>query len=83
MIRRQPLSRLQLCMKTRGMYEAFSHYKKGIVIVVYGNCVLTTHPYPRRWQRHLRYSFETPTFYRNDLAMRNIADVTDGEAIAV
>jgi hypothetical protein len=28
-------------------------------------------------------SFEMPTFYQNDLAMRNSADVTGGKPIAV
>jgi hypothetical protein len=28
-------------------------------------------------ETNLRYSSETPTFYQNDLAMRNTADVTD------
>jgi hypothetical protein len=31
----------------------------------------------------LRYSSETLTFYQNDLAMRNTADVTGGKPIAV
>jgi hypothetical protein len=34
----------------------------------------------RRMQRHLRYSSEIPTFYRNGLAMSNIADMTGGES---
>jgi hypothetical protein len=34
-------------------------------------------------QKHLRYSPETPTFYQNDLAMRNTTDVIDGKPIAV
>jgi hypothetical protein len=34
-------------------------------------------------RRGLRYSFETPTFNQNDLAMRNTADVTGGKSIAV
>jgi hypothetical protein len=34
-------------------------------------------------QRRLRYSSETPTFYQNDLAMRNTADVKGGKPIAV
>jgi hypothetical protein len=29
------------------------------------------------------YSFETSTFYKNYLAMRNTADVTGGEPIAI
>jgi hypothetical protein len=35
------------------------------------------------WQRPLRYSSKTPTFYQNDFAMRNTADVTGGQPIAV
>jgi hypothetical protein len=31
----------------------------------------------------LRYTSETPTFYQNYLAMRNTADVTSGQPIAV
>jgi hypothetical protein len=38
---------------------------------------------PKGQQRRLIYSFETPTFYQNDLAMRNTADVTGGKPIAV
>jgi hypothetical protein len=34
-------------------------------------------------QRYLRYSSETPTFYQNELAVKNTADVTGGKAIAV
>jgi hypothetical protein len=30
--------------------------------------------YPRRASKDITYSFETPTFYQNDLAMRNTAD---------
>jgi hypothetical protein len=33
--------------------------------------------------RHLRYSFETPTFYQNYLAMSNTADLTGGKPIAL
>jgi hypothetical protein len=36
--------------------------------------------YPRR---HLRYSYEVPTFYQNYLAMKNTADVTGCKPIAV
>jgi hypothetical protein len=43
----------------------------------------TTTLSPKGWQRHLRYSSETPTFYQNYLAMRNTADVTCGKPIAV
>jgi hypothetical protein len=32
---------------------------------------------------YLRYSSETPTFYRNWLAVKNTADVTGGKPIAV
>jgi hypothetical protein len=31
-----------------------------------------------RWGTSLRYSTETPMFYQNDLALRNIADETRG-----
>jgi hypothetical protein len=31
--------------------------------------------FPKGYQTHLKYSSETPTFYQNDLAMRNTADV--------
>jgi hypothetical protein len=34
-------------------------------------------------ERHLRYFSATPTFYQNDLALRNTADVTCGKPIAV
>jgi hypothetical protein len=30
-----------------------------------------------------RYSSETPTFYQNDLAVKNTADVTGGKPIAI
>jgi hypothetical protein len=33
-------------------------------------------------QRHLRYSSETPTFYQNNLAMSNTADVTCGKPMS-
>jgi hypothetical protein len=36
-----------------------------------------------RKQRHLRYYYEKPTFYKNDLAIRNTVDVTNGKPIAV
>jgi hypothetical protein len=39
--------------------------------------------YSRRGSSHLRYSFETPTFYQNYLAMRNTAGVTSSKPIAV
>jgi hypothetical protein len=39
--------------------------------------------YPMGPQRHRRYSFDTPTFYQNDLAMRYAIEVTDGKPIAV
>jgi hypothetical protein len=39
---------------------------------------------PRRASRgRLRYFSETPTFYQNDLTMRNTADVTGGKPITV
>jgi hypothetical protein len=34
-------------------------------------------------QRYLRYFSETPTFYQNELAVKNTADVTGGKPIAV
>jgi hypothetical protein len=34
-------------------------------------------------QRHLRNSSETPTFYQNELAMSNTADVTGGKPITI
>jgi hypothetical protein len=44
----------------------------------------TTHALsPKVWQRHLRYSSETPTFYQNYFAMSDTADVTGGKPIAV
>jgi hypothetical protein len=47
-------------------------------------CTDTTHVLsPKGWQRYLRYSFETPTFYQNYLAMMNTADLIGGKAIAV
>jgi hypothetical protein len=39
--------------------------------------------YPRRGSTDLRYSSETTTFYQNNLPMRNIANVTGSEPIAV
>jgi hypothetical protein len=36
-----------------------------------------------RKQRYLRYSSETPTFYQNDLAVKNTTDVTGAKPIAV
>jgi hypothetical protein len=39
--------------------------------------------FPKGLQRRLRYSSETPTFFQNYLAMRNTADVTGGNSIAV
>jgi hypothetical protein len=45
--------------------------------------IRTTHALsPKGYQRYLRYSSETPTFYLNYLAMGNVADVT-GKPIAV
>jgi hypothetical protein len=38
--------------------------------------------FPKGQQRHLRFYFETPTFYQNYLAMSNTADVT-GKPIAI
>jgi hypothetical protein len=39
---------------------------------------------PRRGSRdNLSYSSETPTFYQNELAIRNTADVTGGKPIAI
>jgi hypothetical protein len=38
---------------------------------------------PKGWQRHLRYSSETPTFCQNYFAMRTTADVSDSDPIAV
>jgi hypothetical protein len=35
------------------------------------------------WQRHLKYSSETSTFYQNELAVRDTADVTGGKPIDV
>jgi hypothetical protein len=35
------------------------------------------------YQRYFRYSYETPTFYKNLLAMKNTADQTGGMPIAV
>jgi hypothetical protein len=35
------------------------------------------------YERHLRFSSETYTFYQNDVAMRNTADVKGGKSIAV
>jgi hypothetical protein len=44
----------------------------------------TTHALsPKGYQRHLRYSFKTLTFYQNYLAMRNTVDVTGGKALTV
>jgi hypothetical protein len=43
----------------------------------------TTHAYLRGGSRGIRYSFETPTFYQNLLAMKNTADFTGGKPIAV
>jgi hypothetical protein len=34
-------------------------------------------------QRHLRYSYETPTLYQNYLAMSNTVDVTGGKPSSV
>jgi hypothetical protein len=42
----------------------------------------TRAPSPKGKQRHHGYSSETPMFYQNYLAMRNIADVTGGMPIA-
>jgi hypothetical protein len=52
------------------------------------NMFLYVHTYhsrliPKGQQRSLRYSFETPTFYQNDLGMRNTAGVTGGKPTAV
>jgi hypothetical protein len=38
--------------------------------------------YPRKSSRGIS-DIETPTFYRNDIAMRNPADMTDDKPIAV
>jgi hypothetical protein len=43
----------------------------------------TTHALSEGVAGNLRYSFKTPTFYQNYLAMRNTADVTGGKPIAV
>jgi hypothetical protein len=44
----------------------------------------TTHALsPKEYQKHLGYSSQLPTFYQIYLAMRNIANVTDGQPIAV
>jgi hypothetical protein len=44
----------------------------------------TTHSLCAKWQQtHLRYSFDTPTFYQNDLGMRIIVHVTGGKSIIV
>jgi hypothetical protein len=32
---------------------------------------------------HIRYFSDTPTFYQNDTAMKNTADMTGGKPIAV
>jgi hypothetical protein len=39
--------------------------------------------FPKGKHSYLWYSYETPTIYQNDLALRNIADVTSGKPIAV
>jgi hypothetical protein len=37
---------------------------------------------PKGYQKHHRYSSETPKFSKNDLAMRNTVDETGGKPIA-
>jgi hypothetical protein len=52
--------------------------------IFFNTYIHTTHALsPKGYQRHLRYSSETPKFYQNYLAISNTADVTDGKAIAV
>jgi hypothetical protein len=46
--------------------------------------VHTTHAwFPMGQKRYLRYSSKTPTFYQNDLAIRNTAGMTCGKPIIV
>jgi hypothetical protein len=47
-------------------------------------CIHTNHALaPTGQQKHLIYSSETPTFYQNYLAVRNIVDGKGGKSIAV
>jgi hypothetical protein len=59
-------------------------------ICVFGRCKKYIHIYthqsclsPKRQERHLRYSSGKSMFYQNDVAMRDIVDVTGGKPIAV
>jgi hypothetical protein len=52
--------------------------KELLLYYYYTYIPLTLYP-----QRHLRYSFETPKFYQNYLAINFTADVTGGKPIAV
>jgi hypothetical protein len=78
-----------------GMFYVFSMLLRELVNVDYDryltiennlkfHYIHTTHALsPKGQQRHLRHSSETPTFYQNQLAIRNTADVTGGNPIPV
>jgi hypothetical protein len=69
------------------------HYTKGMVLIISGSgsdkrvqiifiCYLTqvtSISLTKGKERRLKYSSKTPTFYQNDLAMRNTADVANGK----
>jgi hypothetical protein len=42
-----------------------------------------SHVISKRVSKHLRYSYEIPTFYQNDLAVKNTADWIGGKPVAV
>jgi hypothetical protein len=64
---------LRLCMGSNS--NAYNNIK---VLHIY-----QSHFMPEGVGSYLRYSSYTPTFYPNDSAMRNTADVTGGKSIAV
>jgi hypothetical protein len=68
----------------RFAYYQVAKHTYGDRIFLDKNTYHTTHVLsPTVKQRYLRYSFETPTFYQNYLAMSNTADVTVGKPLAV
>jgi hypothetical protein len=50
--------------------------------VIFVTLIYNSRLTPKGKQRHLRYSSKTPTFYQNDLTIRNTAYMTGGKPIA-
>jgi hypothetical protein len=60
--------------------------RRFILVCKHYKCIYihTTHALSQKgYQRHLRYSSETPTFYQNYLAVSNAIDRTGGKPIAI